>query len=315
MDRIILSLIDDFPNTYPIIFGVIVLTIGYISLHLLAHALVGIRKFCGKFSCLGGSLILVGSLFIPIGWYIIGIIGLISDITIKSDKIIDKKIKEKDVEYYRDIPCNKDIFKIYYIAYQYGISAKRSDFLGAIILKWIKEKRVIIADKNSVHKKGSIILDKEYYTQNWDNIQEKQLYQMMYEAAGDGVLESNELKKWCNNRFNKIHKWFKEVMSNEFRKLIDSKELDVDIRTAECIENEKLLEQAKQVCGLKKYLNDFTLIHERENIEVQLFEEYLIVAQILGIANKVMSQFKELYPETIKNVSFDFRDYIYDNIW
>ena len=41
------------------------------------------------------------------------------------------------------------------------------------------------------------------------------------------------------------------------------------------------------LAGLKRYLNEYTLIKEREAIEVKLFEEYLIFGQIMGIANKV----------------------------
>ena len=55
-----------------------------------------------------------------------------------------KKIKEKNVKYYRDIPCKKDIFRAYYIGYKYGLVKNKTDLLGAIILKWIKEKKITI---------------------------------------------------------------------------------------------------------------------------------------------------------------------------
>ena len=40
-------------------------------------------------------------------------------------------------------------------------------------------------------------------------------------------------------------------------------------------------------------------IKEREAIEVQLWEEYLMYAQIFGIAKKVAKEFKKLYPDVI----------------
>lgn len=310
--------INNFFKNYPIIAILLTLVIILVSLHLIVHILVGLNKFSNRFGLIS-SLVIFGLFFTGIFmgmymWIPLGIIGLISDIVIKPDKIINEKMKETEVTYYRDIPCNNDIFKIYYIAYQYGLSKKKSDFLGAIILKWIKEKRVTIADKNSVHQKGSIILNDEYNSLIWENMQEKQLYQMMYIASKNGILEKNELKKWCNNKFNKVHKWFKDVMSDEFSKLIACKELDVDMRTTKCTISEKLLEHAKQICGLKKFLMNFTLIHKRENIEVHLFEEYLIIAQILGIADKTIQQFEGIYPNIIKNVSLDFRDYMGENL-
>ena len=51
--------------------------------------------------------------------------------------------------------------------------------------------------------------------------------------------------------------------------------------------------------GLKKFLNEFSNIHEREPIEVNLWEEYLMYAQIFGIAKKVAKEFKKLYPDII----------------
>ncbi len=51
--------------------------------------------------------------------------------------------------------------------------------------------------------------------------------------------------------------------------------------------------------GLKKYLDEFTLIAEREITEVSLWKEYMIYATLFGIADKVINQFKQVYPEKI----------------
>ena len=56
---------------------------------------------------------------------------------------------------------------------------------------------------------------------------------------------------------------------------------------------------------------DYTLIKDREAIEVTLFEDYLIYAQMMGIAKKVAEEFKELYPNIIEQSSF----YSYDNVF
>ena len=68
------------------------------------------------------------------------------------------------------------------------------------------------------------------------------------------------------------------------------------------------MNEAKELKGLKKFLEEFTLIDKREAIEVALFEEYLMFAQILGIADKVSKQFKKLYPDIIQNYNYDFDD-------
>ena len=73
----------------------------------------------------------------------------------------------------------------------------------------------------------------------------------------------------------------------------------------------ELRNEALEIAGLKRYLLDYTLIKEREAIEVNLFEYYLIYAQMLGIANKVAKQFKELYPDMIEQSCFTSYDYFY----
>ena len=57
-----------------------------------------------------------------------------------------KKIP-RDVAYFRDIPCDKDIFKAYYIAHQYGLTKNKTDVLGAMILKWLKDGLIRIEKK------------------------------------------------------------------------------------------------------------------------------------------------------------------------
>ena len=77
-----------------------------------------------------------------------------------------------------------------------------------------------------------------------------------------------------------------------------------------------MMEVAEQMAGLKKFLKEFTLIKEREAIEVNLWNEYLMYAQIFGIAEEVANQFKKLYPEIITdmdNMGYDYGDIIFIN--
>ena len=69
-------------------------------------------------------------------------------------------------------------------------------------------------------------------------------------------------------------------------------------------------EEALKLAGLKKYLLDYTLIKDREAIEVEIFEDYLIYAQVLGISKQVSKQFKELYPDIIEQTNYNS----YDNL-
>ena len=65
-----------------------------------------------------------------------------------------------DLPYYRDIPCYKDIFRAYYIGYNYKLLKNKTDLLGAIILKWLKDSiiRIEKKDDGGIFKKDNILI-------------------------------------------------------------------------------------------------------------------------------------------------------------
>lgn len=206
--------------------------------------------------------------------------------------------KLKDVPYFRDIPCNKDIFAGYWISCQYNLIKRNTDFLGALLLKWLKNgniQNVTITKGNKEERAVKLV--------NYDGLSEleQEIYGMMLNASVDGTLESNEFKNWCKNNYKKILNWFNKVIDEQTMKYVASGLITENKKTIgmEYIVSESINESAKQVAGLKKFLQDFSNIKDRESIEVHLWEEYLMFAQIFGIAEQVAKEFKKLYPDVI----------------
>lgn len=230
-----------------------------------------------------------------------------------------KKIP-KDVPYYRDIPCKKDLFRAYFIANQYGLTKNKSDVLGAIILKWIKDGLIKIEQKETgmiFKKENTVVVLTQTNPENIKDKKEQELFIMLYEASRDGYLESKEFEKWCRNKYSKVLSWFDNLIKIEREKLVEEGLITIQekvtlkiFKTKTYIATLELKQEAIELAGLKRYLNEYTLIKDREAIEVELFEEYLIYAQIMGIAKKVAKQFKDLYPEIIEQSNFNS----YDNI-
>ena len=226
----------------------------------------------------------------------------------------------KDIPYFRDIPCNKDIFRAYYIAYQYGIISKKTDVLGSIILKWLKESIIRIEKRElgTIRKReDTVVILNETNPELIIDEKEKALFKMLYEASVDGILENREFEKWCKTCYSKILTWFDKIIEREKEKLVTEGLITVQevtnmkiFKSKQYTATNHLKEEAIQLAGLKKYLQEYTLINEREAIEVHLFEEYLIYAQMMGIAKEVAKEFKELYPELIEQSSYC----TYDNI-
>lgn len=226
----------------------------------------------------------------------------------------------KEVPYFRDIPCQKDIYRAYYIGHRYNIIDKKTDVLGAIILKWLKDGVIKIQEKETgiiFKKENTVIVLNETNPEMFFEEKEKELFKMLYAASKDGYLESKEFEKWCQHSYSKILSWFDTIIDKEENKLIEQGLITVKEQVKLKIFKSKtyqatpeLKQEAIKLAGLKRYLKEYTLIKEREAIEVQLFEEYLIFAQIMGIAKKVAKQFKDIYPEIIAESSFTSYDYI-----
>ena len=244
--------------------------------------------------------------------------------TIKSTRYNKSKKKlPADIPYFRDIPGKKELFRNYYISNLYGIILQKSDFLGAVLLKWMKEGSVTIekTEKKGLFKKTNIVTAMKIGDVVCNNSLEKELYDMIKSAAKDDYLESDEFKKWSRNHYDKLLSWFDKTLNYQGDALI----LDGSIQRNETqkmlfknvtfTENESVLNEAIQLAGLKKYLIEFSNMKEKEAIEVHLWQDYLIYAQMFGIAKRVAEQFKKMYPEIIEqtNYNFDFDTVVFIN--
>ena len=235
-----------------------------------------------------------------------------------------KKIT-KNAPYFRDIPCNKDLYRAYFIANEYNILKNKNDIAGAIILKWIKDGIISVRQetKGKILKKEEAVITIINENPKITNKNEQKLFdllckQSILEVDGNKTVDNEKLKKWCEDHYERVFSWFDSVLKEEKDKLVEEgllikkKATFLKIFKYDIYEiSQELREDAVQIAGLKRFLLDYTLIKEREAIEVHLFEEYLIFAQMLGIAKKVAKQFSELYPDLVEQSCF----YSYDNFY
>ena len=232
--------------------------------------------------------------------------------------INNKKIDKKKTPMFRDIPCNKDI---YYanalISLNTGLfKYKESNILGAILLKWVREDKIIFKKKDD---KDTNIID---LTKNptFEYDLEKLLFDIMYEASGDGILETKEFEKWCRRHYEKFLNVFNNITNDGVSKLKNEGHVYKRTNKAECkkkdVMDDKIYVDSTRLYGLKLYLTEFSRMDTKEVMEVKLWDEYLMFAYLFGIADKVAKQFKNLYPEVIEqmeNANIDYNTLIFVN--
>lgn len=218
----------------------------------------------------------------------------------------------RDVNMFRDIPCQKDIFEFYFLAKKAGLIGEkdRGGMIAAVILRWVQKGYIKFDKTEETHmiffkKEGfSIDLDKEILCYN---SVERKLLSYFKQAAGENrCLETKEFDRWCKNNYTLIDEWFDSIdyfIKAEYRRrgLLVSEEFDtrfmgIHMKKTRDVYDVTVREEMEHVAGLKKFLQEMSLIDEKEVIEVKLWEDYLIFASVLGIADKVQKQLGEMCP-------------------
>ncbi len=231
----------------------------------------------------------------------------------------------KQVDYFRDIPCEGNILEAYWLCKHFKMCKLydlQTNLIGSFILKWINENKVIITKTKSglfSFKDNDYALNLVHLSVDKDNIGsvENRLIKIFLDASGeDLLLEPKEFEKWNKRNFNRVSSWFEKVEQSAMdsftsRLLIKSERKRIGLsKTNVKVADPKIREYVMQIKGFKKFLEDFSTTPEKQAIEVKLWREYLIFGQLLGIANKVQEQFSKLYPEIKAQMELTRFDYI-----
>lgn len=230
--------------------------------------------------------------------------------------INNKTINKKEVMLVRDIPCNKDI---YYANTLVQLNSnifngyKTTNIFGAIILKWVKENKIVFRNETKgVFNKNTSSIDLTS-NQTFDNMLEKELFDIMREASKDGILEPKELERWCSRHYSKFFSLFERINKLEIEKLKTNGHIknrtSKDVCKYKNVMDDTIYDESVKLYGLKKFLDEFSEMKTKEVMEVHLWDEYLMFAYIFGIADKVAKQLKNLYPEVFEENGIDGIDY------
>ena len=195
-----------------------------------------------------------------------------------------RKVK-KDLMWYREIPLDGNLQQTNDMlnAYKY-FGADYNNLLSACILKLINLGAISI--EQHLNEKGKSVQNFVIHDLKDADNQPRLLHkvhQIFQKAAGsDTVLEPNELKSFMKSNYN--------------QSITDSFINTLHTRTSLSSYKDRL-DEVRQVFGLKKYLQEFSLIDERHVQEVSLWKDYMIFATLFGIADQVIKDMKQINPE------------------
>ena len=205
-----------------------------------------------------------------------------------------KRRQLKKVDYFRDIPNNGNLNVTHYLGYKCG-HCEEENLLGAYLLQLISKGYLEPEDEGVDTKQVKLRLVRQ---PAGDNLYEDVLYTVLEVAAGeDKVLQPKELERY----FEQNHKPIVTFMESCEKNAKDTLKAGKCLIDVECTGKGSLTEkgrkQLNEILGLKRFLLDFSLIAEREVKETIIWQDYMVYAMLMGIADKVAPQIKELYPE------------------
>ena len=195
-----------------------------------------------------------------------------------------KRKLKRGLMWYRDIPLNGNLQEANKMlnAYKY-FGSDYNNLMSACILKLISLGAISIEQRPT--KKGK--MEQNFVIHDYPGIEKqpvlmRKMYKIFKSAAGDDtVLEPKELKDY--------------MKSNSHQSVTDSFISTLHSKTA-LKKYRNMDKEVSEVFGLKKFLEEFTLLNERELKEVTLWKDYMIYATLFGIADKVIKEMKSVNP-------------------
>jgi len=158
--------------------------------------------------------------------------------------------------------------------------------IGAYFLKWIHEGLVSPIKAEDGH------YDLKFPDKmpDFQDDCESNLFRKAMEASGSNmILEKGEFDSWAKKHYAALAGWPDGVVKEGRSKL-------------SAFNGDKVTEAAK-LLQFKNMLADFTLSRVREVPEVSLWGQYLVFAQLFGIADKVAAGFAKMYPTEFNDYS------------
>ena len=222
---------------------------------------------------------------------------------VKKSMISSENSLPKDVNYWRDLPMKGNILLNNGI-YSVNESLSVTNVVAAYFLKWIKDGNIELVKekftKGLIFKKD-VLEDcfKIIRAPEGDDVMEEQLYKLITAASGDDlILRNDELVRAFNRGSvaeNFVKNYNKNASSAAERLNLVYKKPGFLLSSYDVF-TERGREEAIKQKGFIKFLKDFTLINEREAVEVALWDEYLVLAALFGLGEKVLEKFKSLDP-------------------
>ena len=226
---------------------------------------------------------------------------------------LSKKVKQaklnKQMEqagYFRDAPNDGNLNVTYRLGLCSGL-CEEDALLGAYLMRLVSQGCLVSTDDSLDAKSVRLRLN---HAPKSGNEYEDALYTILETAAGpDGVLQPFELEQFCSQNYVPLFRFMDSCERDGMQTLVKGGCLKGAVLDSTKNLTKTGQQELNEVLGLKHFLLDFSLIQERSVKETVIWQDYMVYALMLGIADKLEDQIRELYPDQIPQVE-QYRRYV-----
>ncbi len=232
-------------------------------------------------------------------------------------EIKDKKTinKGKDIPYYDSVPCQGDIYKLFFVAGYFKLLKNKSDFLGSILFKlFLNDNIELIPGKNgrNIRLRNDMKIDRDL---------DQDLYNIMLEASDMKVISYVKLNRFAKKHFLRIMTWYNmgysQSITDEFNRNHVVRGAKIG-KTTKLIFDDNFLDYGNKIASMKKYLLNFNQVPRQTALSEETYKLLLISAQMLGIGQQVAEEILRKNPNNIyakKLLDFQSVNYIFKDVY
>ena len=232
-------------------------------------------------------------------------------------EIKDKKTinKSKDISYYDSVPCQGDLYKLFFVAGYFKLLKNKSDFIGALLFKlYLNDNLELIPGKNgrNIRLRNDMGIDRDL---------DQDLYNIMLEASDMKVISDVKFNKFAKKHFLRIMTWYNmgysQSITDEFNRQHATRGSKIG-KTTKIIFDENFVDYGNKIQSMKKYLLNFNQVPRQTQLSEGTYKLLLISAQMLGIGKQVAEEILRKNPNNIyakKLLDFQSVNYIFKDIY
>ena len=240
--------------------------------------------------------------FLFIALVILGVIAkAVSEIKWKN------KLKKfyKEGNYFRDTPNGGDIAMSHVLYQDFDIwKNKETNVIGAIIMKMIND-----GNFEPIQDKSYGLFGNEKISTSLKIVKEpedpilKELFDIIVRAAGaDHILQEQELKRYAESNDEVLANYI-DYIESKGHNALNKNDCYTRVNGTDLNDlSDAGKKELNEVYGLRKFLDEFTLINERGISEGVIWENLIVYATLFGIAKKVLSELKDIYPDRLVQI-------------